>query len=117
MSSPGGPTLRVSVAIALPAWQVVLPLELAAGATVAEALRAARPLAESAGLPPEAGLDWERGAVGIFGLACARSQALREGDRVELYRPLATDPKENRRRRAAEARAAGARRSGAGRGH
>lgn len=109
--------LRVSVAIALPDWQVVLPLELAHGATVAEALRAARPLAERAGLPSGAGLDWELGAVGIFGLACARSQELREGDRVELYRPLATDPKEARRRRAAEARAAGGRRSGARRGN
>ncbi len=109
--------LRVSVALALPHWQLVLPLELGGGATVADALRVARPLAERAGLPPGAGLDWEQGAVGIFGLACARSQVLREGDRVELYRPLATDPKEGRRRRAAEARAAGARRSGARRGN
>jgi len=30
----------------------------------------------------------------------ALDQALREGDRVEIYRPLAVDPKEARRRRA-----------------
>lgn len=109
MSTPAVPTLRVSVAIALPQWQAVLALELPEGATVAQALRAARPLAEQAGLPAGAPLDWERGAVGIFGLACARGQALRDGDRVELYRPLPTDPKERRRRRARD--------SGARRGH
>jgi uncharacterized protein len=27
---------------------------------------------------------------------------LRDGDRVEIYRPLLTDPKERRRRRAAQ---------------
>ncbi|CAN0105203.1 unnamed protein product [Chrysoparadoxa australica] len=30
----------------------------------------------------------------------AADQPLRDGDRVEIYRPLTTDPKEQRRRRA-----------------
>jgi putative ubiquitin-RnfH superfamily antitoxin RatB of RatAB toxin-antitoxin module len=30
---------------------------------------------------------------------------LRDGDRIELYRPLKADPKESRRRRAARAKA------------
>ena len=38
--------------------------------------------------------------AGIYGAPASRSQVLREGDRVELYRPLVLDPKEARRQRA-----------------
>ena len=38
--------------------------------------------------------------LGIFGKAVKDS--LREGDRVEIYRPLQADPKEARRKRAAQ---------------
>lgn len=100
MTTPGDGPLQVCVALALPHWQSVLPVELAVGSTVADALNAARRLMEGRGLPPDVRLDWEAGAVGIFGVLCERSQRLEAGDRVELYRPLPTDPKENRRRRA-----------------
>jgi putative ubiquitin-RnfH superfamily antitoxin RatB of RatAB toxin-antitoxin module len=99
----------VSVALAVPGWQRVLDVELPAGATVQQALRAVQPLAEAAGLPPDSGLDWEAGAVGVFGVARVRSDALTPGDRVELYRPLQADPKESRRRRAASAGRSGGR--------
>ena len=39
-------------------------------------------------------------AIGIFGRKAPPEQVLREGDRVEIYRPLIADPKEARRRRA-----------------
>lgn len=39
-------------------------------------------------------------AYAIFGVAAAADTPLREGDRVELLRPLQIDPKEARRRRA-----------------
>ena len=104
-------TLVVSVALAVPGWQRVFPLELPAGATVHDALRAAEPLAVAAGLPPSCGLNWETGAVGVFGLARERGQPLVAGDRVELYRGLLADPKESRRRRAATAGRSGSRRS------
>ena len=39
--------------------------------------------------------------LGIFGKAVKDSHILREGDRVEVYRALLIDPKENRRRKAA----------------
>lgn len=39
-------------------------------------------------------------AYAIFGVAAAGDTPLREGDRVELLRPLQIDPKEARRRRA-----------------
>ena len=58
----------VSVVLAVPGWQRVLDVELPAGATVQDALRAVRPLADAAGLPPDSGLDWEAGAVGVFEL-------------------------------------------------
>lgn len=78
--------LRVEVVRALPGEAERTALVLEDGATVRDALRAA-------GYAPEA-------AAGIFGRRVAAGTALADGDRVELYRPLATDPREARRRRA-----------------
>jgi putative ubiquitin-RnfH superfamily antitoxin RatB of RatAB toxin-antitoxin module len=44
--------------------------------------------------------------IGIWGRSCAPETALAEGDRVEIYRPLAMDPNEARRLRAKNLRAA-----------
>jgi hypothetical protein len=38
--------------------------------------------------------------VGIFGEIAGLQDPVRDGDRVEIYRPLLADPKEARRRRA-----------------
>lgn len=86
--------MKVQVAVAWPGRQVVVDLVLPAGSTVAEAIAAARPDARLAGLDL-AGLR-----TGIWSRPCARHAELRDGDRVELYRPLAADPKEMRRARA-----------------
>jgi putative ubiquitin-RnfH superfamily antitoxin RatB of RatAB toxin-antitoxin module len=67
-------------------------LEVAAGATVAEAVRASGGV--EARTPIE---DW---AVGIFGERCSPDTRLRAGDRVEIYRPLQIGPREARRLRA-----------------
>lgn len=67
-------------------------LELADGATLAEALHASG-LAERHGLVAET-LD-----AGIWGRVQPPQTVLRGGDRVELYRPLTVDPKEARRLR------------------
>ncbi len=45
-------------------------------------------------------IDLARNAVGVFGERVALDSPLRDGDRVEIYRPLALDPKQARRRRA-----------------
>ncbi|TAL96260.1 MAG: RnfH family protein [Rhodanobacter sp.] len=37
--------------------------------------------------------------LGIFGHKVTPDQLVRDGDRIEIYRPLALDPKEARRRR------------------
>ena len=60
-------------------------LNLPAGATVRDALAAA-------------GLEGQ--AFGIFGKRVELDHRLADGDRVEIYRPLAMDPKEARRQRA-----------------
>jgi len=43
---------------------------------------------------------WTGNQVGIFGKRVSLETRLADGDRVEIYRPLAMDPKESRRRRA-----------------
>lgn len=68
-------------------------LRLAEGSTVLHALRASGLLARH----PE--IDLGAQPVGVWGRRCPLSQALRDRDRVELYRPLTVDPKEARRLR------------------
>jgi putative ubiquitin-RnfH superfamily antitoxin RatB of RatAB toxin-antitoxin module len=90
--------IGIEVAYAGPHRAIVKTYRLALPATIEDALRLA-------GAEPEfAGIDFENLAVGIFGTVAARHQALAEGDRVEIYRPLAADPKSARRARAREAR-------------
>jgi uncharacterized protein len=69
-------------------WNVELPLE----ATVADALNEARAISKRDDVP------WESAPLGIFGQPCNRSDVPADGDRIELYRPLASDPRERRRR-------------------
>lgn len=88
-------TIVVEVACATAKKQVVLRVELPAGGTVAEAI-------ERSGIRAQfPGLIVDPAAVGIFSRKTDMEQALRAGDRVEIYRPLIADPKEVRRQRAA----------------
>jgi putative ubiquitin-RnfH superfamily antitoxin RatB of RatAB toxin-antitoxin module len=86
--------MRVTIAVALPGRQEVIELELARGATVGDAIAAAR-LEERF-----AGVDFASMRAGIWSREARAGARLREGDRVELYRPLKADPKDMRRRRA-----------------
>jgi len=70
---------------------VALPVP---GAAAGEALR------ESGLLERFADCGLEQQALGIWGRPCRPETPLRSGDRVELHRPLAMDPKEARRMRA-----------------
>ena len=45
--------------------------------------------------------------VGIFGTVVGQDHRLADGDRIELLRPLAADPKEQRRRLARQGRTMG----------
>ena len=69
-------------------------------ACIADALRLA------AADPDFAGIDIAGSVVGVFGRVVRASTPLEDGDRVEIYRPLAADPKSARRTRAREARKA-----------
>lgn len=83
--------LNIEVVAAQPDRQVVVPLTLAAGTTVAQAI-------EVAGLASKLpGFECDLARIGIFGRLCRPDRVLTEGDRVELYRPLKADPKEVRR--------------------
>jgi putative ubiquitin-RnfH superfamily antitoxin RatB of RatAB toxin-antitoxin module len=71
-------------------------VRLAAGASLHDAIVASGVLKRH---PEAEGLK-----TGIFGELAGPETVLKEGDRVEIYRPLAVDPKEARRRRAAAGR-------------
>jgi putative ubiquitin-RnfH superfamily antitoxin RatB of RatAB toxin-antitoxin module len=78
-------------------WNVELPER----ATVTDALAAARELAKRDDVP------WDTANIGIFGQACRRSDVPVDGDRIEIYRPLASDPRERRRERVRNQRRSG----------
>ncbi len=88
----------VQVVYALPEAQEVVEVELEEGATVENAFR-------TSGIParhPEIDLRTQR--IGVWGRAATLATALRDRDRVEIYRTLSADPKQARRHRAAAER-------------
>jgi putative ubiquitin-RnfH superfamily antitoxin RatB of RatAB toxin-antitoxin module len=90
--------LPVEVAYALPDKQEIVMLEVPGGTTAREAVR----LSEMVRFFPD--IDVEAAPIGIFGKVIEDDFVLRAGDRVEIYRPLIADPKEVRKKRAAQAR-------------
>ncbi|HRD50588.1 MAG: RnfH family protein [Candidatus Competibacter sp.] len=96
MASDNPALIRVEVAYARPDEQVVIPVEVAAGATLEQAILQSR-IQERF---PD--IDLNTAKVGVFGKLGKLSAAVRAGDRVEIYRPLLADPKAVRKKRAAE---------------
>lgn len=88
--------MKIQVVYALPAVQELVSLELPEGATLLQAVEASGLL----GKYPE--IDVKKNKFGIFAKLARAEAALRDGDRIEIYRPLIADPKEVRRLRAAE---------------
>ncbi|HEY8158576.1 MAG TPA: RnfH family protein [Methylobacter sp.] len=86
--------VNVEVAYAKPEEQAIVELNIPEDATVEAAIKASGLLERF----PEI-VSSELNA-GIFGAACKLDQPVREGDRIEIYRPLVHDPKEARRQRA-----------------
>ena len=82
-------SIRVEVVCAFPGDVRVVEVKLSAGATVRDALSAA---------------SMKASAFGVFGKVVSADTRLKDGDRVEIYRPLTADAKEQRRRRAAKAK-------------
>ena len=85
-----GSAIRIEVLRAWPRGFVCRTLLLPEGATVAAALAAC-------GFDPGAIAGYA-----VFGERVTTATVLRDGDRLELLRPLLVDPKEARRRRAAK---------------
>ena len=81
------------VTFATPARQWTWRVTLDDAARVADALAGAKEQAGALEVP------WDAD-VGIFGELCSRDAVPRDGDRIELYRPLRSDPKASRRARA-----------------
>ena len=88
--------LRVEVAYATTGEQTVIALAVASGTTVSQAL------ALSGIAQRYSEIEAAQPRVGIYGKVVAADTVLCDGDRVEVYRPLIADPKQARRRRAAE---------------
>ncbi len=89
------PPLNIEVAYAEPGKQSLLAFQVACGTTARQAVL-------QSALPTEfPHVDFAAAPIGIFGKKVKDSAPLREGDRVEVYRALLIDPKENRRRKAA----------------
>lgn len=90
--------MKVEVAYAPYEEQFLMVEEVNEGATVAEVL------AQSKMLQRFPGLNTEK--VGIFGKLVNQDQVLREGDRIEIYRPLKADPRDRRRKKVEKERQA-----------
>lgn len=88
--------LHVEVAYALPHEQVILPLEVEQGTTLEQAVQ------RSGILQQFPDIDLASTKMGIFGKISKSDTVLRDKDRVEIYRPLIADPKQVRKKRAAE---------------
>lgn len=96
--------IHVEVAYALPDRQKLLTLQVPLGTTAREAVK----LSAIGDEFPEANVENDPlgifgQALGVRGMPAAEAYQLREGDRVEIYRPLIADPKEVRKQRAKEA--------------
>lgn len=87
--------IRVAVAWASASAQDVVDVELPVDATVADAVAASGALAL-------AGVGERDAGYAIFGQTARPGTPLRDGDRVEITRPLVADPKALRRSRASE---------------
>ena len=102
MVNQGNKKITVEVAYATPERQEILSVLVPEGTTLLDAAR-------QSGIVdcfPEINLETVK--MGIFGRLVARpaEQSLANGERVEIYRELIADPKEVRKRRAEQAKAA-----------
>jgi hypothetical protein len=93
------PTIDVEVAYTLPDEQVILSVAIQQGASIQEAIE------RSGILQRFPDIDLAENKVGVFGKVARKDAELNAGDRVEIYRPLIADPKEQRKKRAAEGKA------------
>lgn len=83
--------IEIEIAYLRPDRQFLQSLSLEPGACVETAITASGILKQC----PEINLDQQK--IGIFGQICDLNTPLKTGDRVEIYRPLAKNPMDQRR--------------------
>jgi putative ubiquitin-RnfH superfamily antitoxin RatB of RatAB toxin-antitoxin module len=86
--------VRVTVAFGAPGVEIIVDVEVAPGATLADAV-------DVSGVVPRCGVDPAHLGFAVHGRRAGADTPLTDGDRVEILRPLVGDPKSVRRRRAA----------------
>lgn len=89
-------SFEVEVAYAEPESQAIMSLVVTAATTVREAIEL------SGILEKYPDIDLDANPVGIFSKKTKLDATLSAGDRIEIYRKLIADPKEARKKRAAE---------------
>ncbi|WP_038070660.1 RnfH family protein [Hydrogenovibrio kuenenii] len=88
--------MKIEVAYALPEKQYLFAQEVEEGTTVEQALQQSKLLKEV----PSLSID----KVGIFAQLVTMETVLKDGDRIEVYRPLKADPRDRRRQKVQEER-------------
>lgn len=88
--------MKIEVAYALPEKQYLFVQEVEEGTTVEQALKQSKLLKEV----PDLSID----KVGIFAQLVTMETVLKDGDRIEIYRPLKADPRDRRRQKVQEER-------------
>ncbi|MBA0035482.1 RnfH family protein [Pantoea sp. BIGb0393] len=91
------PDISVEVVYALPDKQYLRSVTIEEGATVEQIIQA------SGLLSLRKDIDLSTNKVGIYSRPVKLTDAVQDGDRIEIYRPLIADPKEMRRQRAERA--------------
>ena len=86
--------INIEVAYATPSQQKIIPIEIATGSTIEQAIDRSGILSYF----PE--IDLTKQKVGIFSKLKKLTDIVVDGDRIEIYRPLTIDPKEARKKRA-----------------
>jgi putative ubiquitin-RnfH superfamily antitoxin RatB of RatAB toxin-antitoxin module len=88
--------IEIEVVYGLPDEQTLLRCSVDVACTAVEAVQ------QSSIMEKHPEIDLSKNKLGIFGKLIKADTALHDKDRIEIYRPLLADPKEVRRRRAAE---------------
>jgi putative ubiquitin-RnfH superfamily antitoxin RatB of RatAB toxin-antitoxin module len=88
--------MQIEVAYALPDEAFLQSFEIDNSTSVNEVIEISGVLKKY----PE--IDLKVNQIGVFGKVIALDYKLRDKDRIEIYRPLIADPKEVRKRKAAE---------------
>lgn len=100
-ATPAGIELQVVVVYAVSDRQWVVPLTVAPGTRIRDAIAQSGIANDVADLPGGATGPWD---AGVFNRPVAQDDPVHDGDRIEIYRPLRIDPKEARRLRAGTGR-------------